>query len=90
MCFGPFPWTPFKNISLCNRCDQKLQQIELNVYTDILEYQIEGASYVLLLHNIRVQGQDNLITVIYDKPHYILVSKHYINSIIAEIKTDQR
>lgn len=62
----------------------------LYVYTDIVELQIVGDFYVPLLRCVPVQGQDNdFITITYDRPHYVPVSKHHIDTVTIEIKTDQ-
>ncbi|KAJ7310342.1 hypothetical protein JRQ81_007251 [Phrynocephalus forsythii] len=62
----------------------------LYVYTDIIEHQIVGDSSVPLLHCIPVRGETyEWVTVTYDKPHYMLMSKNHINTITIEIKTDQ-
>lgn len=60
------------------------------IYTDIVEPQIVGDFYVPLLRCVPVRGRDNdIITVTYDRPHYVPVSKHSISTITVEIKTDQ-
>jgi hypothetical protein len=60
------------------------------VYTDIISYQRVGDSYVLLLRTVHIEGKDgDVVTVNYDKPHYVPVSKKYIENILVEHKTDQ-
>lgn len=62
----------------------------LYVYTDIVEHQIVGDFYVPLLRCVPVRGQsDECVNIVYDKPHYIPVSKHHIDTITIEIKSDQ-
>lgn len=62
----------------------------LYVYTDIVEHQIVGDVYVPLLRCVPVQGQNNeCVNICYDKPHYVSVSKHHVDTITVEIKTDQ-
>lgn len=62
----------------------------LYIYMDIVEHQMVGDFYVPLLRCVPVRGQNNeYINICYDKPHYIPVSKHHIDTIAVEIKTDQ-
>lgn len=62
----------------------------LYIYTDIVEHQIVGDAYVPLLRCIPVRGETgDCVNNIYDKPHYIPVNKHHIDTITIEIKTDQ-
>ena len=62
----------------------------LYVYTDIIEHQIVGDHAVPLLRCIPVKGETyECVTITYDKPHYVLMSKNHINTITIEIKTDQ-
>lgn len=62
----------------------------LYVYTDIVDHQVVGDAYVPLLRFIPVQGKSgDFVNNIYDKPHYIPVNKHHIDTITVEIKTDQ-
>lgn len=53
------------------------------VYTDILEYQWVGDSFVPLLRCIHITGENNkVITITYDKPHYVPSTKNLITEII--------
>lgn len=62
----------------------------LYIYTDIVDHQIVGDAYVPLLRCIPVQGKaGDCINNIYDKPHYIPLNKHHIDTITIEIKADQ-
>ncbi|DAC80295.1 TPA_asm: penton [Terrapene box turtle adintovirus] len=62
----------------------------LYVYTDIVEHQFVGDFSVPLLRCVPVRGRNNeFVTITYDKPHYVPVSKHHIDTITIEIKTDQ-
>ena len=62
----------------------------LFVYTDIIEYQIVGDHFVPLLRCVQISGKNkDTITINYDKPHYVRVSKRHISDIAIEVKTDQ-
>ena len=62
----------------------------LFVYTDIIEYQVVGDHFVPLLRSVRITGKNKeIITINYDKPHYVRVSKRHISDIAIEVKTDQ-
>ena len=62
----------------------------LYIYTDIVEHQIVGDFYVPLLRCVPVRGENNeCVTIGYDKPHYIPISKDHIDTITIEIKNDQ-
>lgn len=62
----------------------------LYLYTDIIEHQIVGDTAVPLLRCVPIQGKTHeFITITYDKPHYLPLSKHHIETITVEIKTDQ-
>ncbi|XP_053149411.1 uncharacterized protein LOC128343998 [Hemicordylus capensis] len=57
---------------------------------NIVEYQIVGHHHVLLLRSITVKGQNSeCVNIVYDKPHYISVSKQHIDIITVQIKSDQ-
>lgn len=61
----------------------------LYLYTDIIEHQIVGDFSVPLLRCVPVKGKSHeCITVVYDRPYYIPVSKSHIHTITVEIKTD--
>ena len=57
------------------------------VFPDIISYQRVGDSYVTLLRTVHIDGKDGDVN--YDKPHYVPVSKKYIEKIQVELKTDQ-
>ncbi|KAL0152653.1 hypothetical protein M9458_052376 [Cirrhinus mrigala] len=60
------------------------------VYTDIIEYQSVGDSYVPLLRCVHITGEsNNTVSVRYDKPHYASVNKTHITDITVELKDDQ-
>lgn len=60
------------------------------VYTDIVEYQSVGDSYVPLLRCVHIKGGINdMVTIAYDKGHYIPVTKTSVADIAIELKTDQ-
>ncbi len=60
------------------------------VYTDIIEYQSVGDSYVLLLRCVHIKKGDNdTVSVRYDKPHYASDNKSLITDISIELKDDQ-
>lgn len=60
------------------------------VYTDIIEYQSVGDSYVPLLRCVHITGEKNdIVNVRYDKPHYASVNKSHITDITVELKDDQ-
>ncbi len=60
------------------------------VYTDIIEYQSVGDSYVPLLRCVHIKRGDNdTVSVRYDKPHYASVNKSLITDISVELKDDQ-
>ena len=60
------------------------------VYTDIIHYQRVGDRFVPLLRCVHLTGENNkFITLTYDKPHYVPVSKSLICDIVIEVKSDQ-
>ena len=60
------------------------------VYTDIIHYQRVGDSFVPLLRCVHITGENNkIVTLTYDKPHYVPVSKSLISDIVIEVKSDQ-
>lgn len=62
----------------------------LYIYTDIIEYQSVGDSYVPLLRCVHIDGENNkIVSVRYDKPHYVPVNKASITEIAIEVKDDQ-
>ena len=63
--------------------------VSMFVYTDIIDYQAVGDSFVPLLRCVHISGHNNdVVTIIYDKPHYLTVSKATISDIIIEVKSD--
>ena len=60
------------------------------VYTDIVEYQTVGDSYVPLLRIVHIDGPDKrIMTRTYDRPHYHRLCKTHIDSIETSLKSDQ-
>lgn len=60
------------------------------VYTDIIDYQTVGDSFVPLLRCVHISGNNNdVVTVRYNKPHYVSTTKTHITDIAIEVKTDQ-
>jgi hypothetical protein len=61
----------------------------LYVYTDIIECQTVGDVHVPLLGTIHIEGETNkVVSVRYDKSHYVRLNKNSINEITIEIKDD--
>ncbi|XP_019379375.1 PREDICTED: uncharacterized protein F54H12.2-like [Gavialis gangeticus] len=57
---------------------------------DIVEHQLVGDFSVPLLCCVPTRGKNNeFVTITYDKPHYVPMSQHHIDTISIEIKTDQ-
>lgn len=62
----------------------------LYVYTDIVQHQFVGDSFVQLLRTVEISGKNNeIITHSYTRPDYIPVCKQHIDSIAISICTDQ-
>ena len=62
----------------------------LYVYTDIIQYQLVGDSYVPLLRCVHISGKSNdAVIASYDSPHYVSINKDHITSITIELKDDQ-
>lgn len=60
------------------------------IYTDIVDYQLVGNSYVPLLRCINVSDEErHTPTLSYDKPHYTSLSKSVIDDIEISLKNDQ-
>lgn len=60
------------------------------IYTDIIEYQSVGDYHVPLLRCVHVEGESNkVISVRYDRPHYVSVNKTTITEISIQVKDDQ-
>ena len=57
----------------------------LYVYTDIIE-QVEGDYFVPLLRCLHISGVDKeIVTIRYDKVHYVQVPKTHISDIDIEL-----
>lgn len=62
----------------------------LYIYTDIIEYQSVGDAYVPLLRCVHIDGENNkIVSVRYDKAHYVPINKTSITEISIEVKDDQ-
>lgn len=62
----------------------------LYLYTDIIDYQSVGDVFVPLLTTVHIDGEPNkIVSVRYDKPHYVRVNKSTITEITIEVKDDQ-
>lgn len=60
------------------------------VYSDIVDYQLVGDSYVPLLRCINVSDEaQHIPTLTYDRPHYTSLSKNVIDDIEIVLKDDQ-
>lgn len=60
------------------------------VYTDIIQYQRVGDSFVPLLRCVHISGkQHEIVSITYDHPHYVPVNKSLISDIVIEVKSDQ-
>lgn len=60
------------------------------IYSDIVNYQLVGDSYVPLLRCINVSDEPRRMpTLTYDKPHYTSLSKAVIDDIEISLKNDQ-
>lgn len=60
------------------------------VYSDIIDYQTVGDSYVPLLRIVHIAGPNNhTITRTYDRPHFLRLCKTHIDSIEISLKSDQ-
>lgn len=62
----------------------------LYIYTDIIQYQSVGDAYAPLLRCVHIDGENNkIVSVRYDKAHYVPVNKSTITDITIEVKDDQ-
>lgn len=53
------------------------------IYSDVIEFQSVGDSYVPLLRCVHIQEEHNqIINVQYKKPHYVPVNKSHITEIV--------
>lgn len=87
---GPNKWTYVRDKLFPFPADIHAGFYNIFVYTDIISYQRVGDSCVPLLRTVHIDGKDgDIVTVTYDKPHYVPVSKKYIENILVELKTDQ-
>lgn len=60
------------------------------IYSDIVDYQVVGDSYVPLLRSINIADTDKQYPIrLFDKPHYVRLSKLQIDDIEIAIKSDQ-
>ena len=60
------------------------------IYSDIVDYQVVGDSYVPLLRSINIADTDKQYPIlVYDKPHYVRLSRRQIEDIEIDIKSDQ-
>ena len=63
---------------------------EIYVYTNIVDYQLVGDSYVPLLRRINIADETRRIpNVCYDKPHYTPLANAVLDDIEISLKTDQ-
>lgn len=58
------------------------------VYTDIIKHQFVGNSYTQLLRFVALENNKANQTLTYSSPHYVPLSKNYIDSIEISIKDD--
>ena len=63
------------------------------IYTDIIHHQLVGDAEVPLLRAVRMKSftggdRPEMDTVVYTHPHYLPVSKQYIETIEIDIRTD--
>lgn len=73
-----------------HQCDINAGFYTMYVYTDIIQYQAVGDSYVPLLRCVHITGKGNdAVIARYDNPHYASISKDHITSIVIELKDDQ-
>ena len=71
-------------------CDLSAGIYNLFVYTDIVQYQTVGDSFSPLLSVVNVKGDfGDVVSLRYNKVHYLPVSKKHIKTIHVEIKTDR-
>ena len=65
----------------------------LFIYTDLISHQIVGNAEVPLLRTVRMKSftggdRPEMDTVVFTQPHFVPVSKHYIESIEIDIRDD--
>lgn len=73
-----------------HQCDINGGFYTMYVYTDIIQYQTVGDSYVPLLRCVHISGKSNdSVIARYDTPHYASISKDHITDITIELKDDQ-
>ncbi len=69
-----------------HQCDINAGFYTMYVYTDIIQYQAVGDSYVPLLRCVHITGKGNdAVIARYDNPHYASISKDHITSIVIEL-----
>ena len=93
------PWVPFtipvtpnsrKHYAAPHPADIHGGCYNIFVYSDIVDYQLAGDSYVPLLRCINVSDEARRMpTLTYDKPHYTSLSKSNIDDIEISLKDDQ-
>lgn len=60
------------------------------LYTDVIEYQSVGNAHAPLLRCVHITGSDReLVSVAYDRVHYVSVNKNSIGEICIELKDDR-
>ena len=60
------------------------------IYSDIIDHQLVGDSYVPLLRSINITDTSKRHCIhMYDKPHYVHVSRDPLGDIEIDLKTDQ-
>ncbi len=60
------------------------------IYTDMIEYQSVGDSYVPRLRTVHIEGaSNNFVSVRFDNLHYAPVNKSNITDICLEVKNCQ-
>ncbi len=73
-----------------HQCDINAGFYTMYAYTDIIQYQAVGDSYVPLLRCVHITGKGNDVVIArYDNPHYASISKDHITRIVIELKDDQ-
>ena len=57
------------------------------IYCDLVQHQLVGDTKSQLLRIVRIPLGSESASVIFDKPHYVPVSRHYFDSIHIETRT---
>lgn len=83
-------------------CERKLQRekyyiqpdeedFTVHIYTDVIFHQLIGDSYASVLRCVHIDGKNNdSITKMYDKLHYVPIRKSYPDTIMKETKDRSR